>query len=128
MTLIGYAADGYPVYGPYAHTKADDAKSGTRLMNSSYRVKNGFRGSDAPSGEFDGTYTRDWEYVKGSGDLDECNGRTGVTAEYSDGTYYYVMVDEFPFIPRFFHGTPDASFERGPRRDGGGPPPRRAPR
>ena len=118
MTLIGYAADGYPMYGPYAYSDAKDAESAVKLMHSSYRLKQGNRpsGPSDPGGKYDGTYTRDWEYVKGSGDLDENNGRSGVTLEYPNGTYYYVVTDEFPFIGRSFHGAPDASFERGPRQ------------
>ncbi|MBL0185636.1 MAG: YHYH protein [Candidatus Obscuribacter sp.] len=53
------------------------------------------------------------------GDLDQCNGRTGVTPEYPQGTYYYVITETYPFIPRCYHGTPDPSFERRP--PGGGP-------
>ncbi len=60
---------------------------------------------------------QDWEIIEEVGDLDECNGRTGSTPEYPDGTYYYVIRDEFPFIPRNFRGTPDDSFRRrGPGR------------
>ena len=49
-----------------------------------------------------------------------------MTPEYPDGTYYYVATDSFPFIPRFFHGKPDKSFEKqmGPPPGGpGGRPP-----
>lgn len=66
---------------------------------------------DGPGGKYDGTFVQDYEYVKGSGDLDECNGRTGVTPEFTNGTYYYVVTDAYPFIPRLFRGTPDSSFE-----------------
>jgi hypothetical protein len=40
------------------------------------------------------------------GDLDECNGREGVTPEYPDGIYHYFITLEFPFVPRKFRGTP----------------------
>jgi hypothetical protein len=139
MLLVGWAADGYPIYGPYAYDKADDATSLPRQMKTSYKLKSGARpaGDDGPGGKPDGSYTGDWEYVAGRGDLDECNGRTGVTPEFPNGTYYYVLTDEFPFIPRQFHGTPDPSFTkaggpgprgraragRGPGGGPGGPPP-----
>ena len=42
-----------------------------------------------------------------------------MTAEYPEGSYYYVATAEFPFYPRMLKGTPDASFRRGP--PGGGP-------
>ena len=48
-----------------------------------------------------------------------CNGRSGVTAEYPGGTYHYVITASYPFVPRCFAGTPDASFQKGP--PGGGP-------
>ena len=130
MVLVGYAADGFPVYSELAHDDADDASSRLRKMKPSYRLKAGRRpggdapGSDAPGGKYDGTFIQDFEYVDGLGDLDECNGRTGVTPEYPDGTYYYVLTDTFPMIPRAFRGTPDESFERrrGPGPRGEGPP------
>ena len=138
MLLIGYAADGFPFYAEYGHEKADDAKSPLKKLSSSYHMKKGNRptGDDGPGGKYDGTFEQDFEFVEGSGDLDKSNGRTGVTPEYPDGTYYYVATADYPFIPRFFHGTPDSSFEKrmGPparwtgwsRRDDGGrrgPPP-----
>ncbi len=126
MVLVGWAADGYPIYSLWGHEKADDAKSPVRALKSSYRVKRGERPSDkgAPGGTFDGTFVQDFEYVAGLGDLDECNGRTGVTPEFPTGTYYYVLTDTYPFIPRFFHAKPDASFKHhGPPGGGrgGGP-------
>lgn len=122
MLLVGYAGDGFPIYAAVAHEKADDAQSPLTEMKPSYKLKDGDRpgGDDGPGGRYDGTYVQDWEYVAGLGDLDECNGRFGVTPEYPDGTYHYVLTDAYPFIPRQFRGTPDASFiRRGP--DGGGP-------
>lgn len=117
--LLGYAADGFPIYGPYGYIKPDDEHSAMRRLSGSYQVKRGRR-PDGPSGHYDGSFVQDYEYVVGLGDLDACNGRTGVTAEYPDGTYYYVITDSFPFIPRCFHGTPDRSFMRGPGvRQGG---------
>jgi hypothetical protein len=129
MLLIGYAADGFPIYAEYGYTKANDDSSPLKKLKSSYHLKKGNRptGDAGPGGKYDGTFVQDYEFVKGSGDLDECNGRTGVTPEYSKGTFYYVVTDSYPFIPRFFRGTPDVSFEhKGPPPGGrggpGGPP------
>jgi hypothetical protein len=123
MMLIGYAADGFPIYGPIAHAKAEDENSPLRAMKSSYKLKQGERpgGDRGPGGKHDGKFTADFEYVKGAGDLDECNGRLGVTPEYPEGTYYYVLTDDFPFIPRYWRGTPDDSFMKrgGPGGPGG---------
>ena len=109
QSLIGYAADGFPIYAQTSENR------------SSYELKKGARpsGSAGPGGTYDGTYEADYEFVQGSGDLDEANGKTGVTSEYPGGTYYYVATAEFPFYPRMLKGTPDASFHRGP--PGGGP-------
>ncbi|TCI94408.1 YHYH protein [Tenacibaculum sp. M341] len=116
MTLIGYAADGFPIYYKYAYTDANNASSGTAIMTSSYRLKTGDRpgdGESEPCGAYTGVYTNDYEYVQGLGTLDEANGRTGVTPEYPSGTYYYVVTDEFPSIPRYFKGTPSQDFRIG---------------
>jgi len=123
MVLLGWAADGFPIYGPWAHRAAGDAASPVEEMHSSYRLKDGSRpdGAEAPGGRYDGTYTADFEYVEGSGDLDECNGRTGVTPEFPRGTYYYVLTREFPNVPRMFKGTPDESFRHAGPGGGGGP-------
>jgi hypothetical protein len=126
MLLVGYAADGFPVYASRGYTIASDAKSGLKKMRSSYQLKKGER-SGGPGGKYDGKFTVDYEYVKGSGDLDECNGRFGVTPEYAHGIYHYYLTEQFPYISRCWRGTPDASFfKRGPGPDAGGrrrPPP-----
>lgn len=121
MLLVGWAADGFPMYAMYGHAKADDASSPVKELRSSWKLKRGARpgGEQGPGGTFDGTYTEDYEFVAGSGDLDACNGRTGVTPEYPKGTYYYVITGEFPFVTRQLHGTPDASFGKGDHRRGG---------
>jgi hypothetical protein len=51
-----------------------------------------------------GTFHEDYEYVPGSGDLDEFNGRTVQTPEYPEGVYaYFLTVDDegqlaFPYL------------------------------
>ncbi|HVJ87245.1 MAG TPA: YHYH protein, partial [Caulifigura sp.] len=120
MLLIGYAADGFPMYTSRAHKEASDANSPIVEMKSSYRLKAGTR-PDGPGGRYDGTFTRDFEFVAGAGDLDECNGRTGVTPENPEGTYYYALTKDYPFIPRMLKGEPDPSFERKGPPPGGGP-------
>ena len=128
MLLVGWAADGFPLYTAMAHSDAKDAKSALRKMKSSFQLKKGPRIStpNGPGGNYDGRFTQDWEFVKGSGDLDECNGRSGVTPEFPEGTYYYCITDEFPSLGREWRGTPDASFAKAggpPRGRGFGPPP-----
>ena len=120
MLLIGYAADGFPIYT----SKATDARGVLRVMKSSYQLKSGARPvqEGGPGGHYDGRFTQDFEFIRGSGDLDENNGRVGRTPEYPEGTYYYCITPQFPFVPRGWHGTPDESFaKRGPPPGGGGP-------
>lgn len=114
MLLIGWAADGYPVYSGWGYTDPKDPKSMLRKMNSSYHLKPGARPvqEGGPGGNYDGRFTQDFEYKAGSGDLDDCNGRSGVTPEFPQGTYYYCITDKFPFVPRLWRGTPDPSFSK----------------
>lgn len=108
IQLIGYAADGFPIY---YHPE----------VRPSYRLKSGTR-PDGPSGTHDGTFVQDYEYVAGLGDLDECNGRIAATPEYPGGIYHYYVTYTFPAIPRCFRGTPDASFRHQPPGGGQGRP------
>jgi len=108
--IYGFAADGFPIYYKYGYSDPNDPTSSIVELESSYQLRSGARpgdGTTAPDGTYDGTYIQDYEYINGLGDLDECNGRTGVTPEYPDGTYYYVITSEFPKIPNCFVGTPD---------------------
>jgi hypothetical protein len=134
MLLVGYAADGFPIYTAYGLSDTKDLTSPLRKMKSSFRLKQGDR-PGGPGGKYNGTYTEDYEYVKGSGDLDECNGRLGVTPEYPQGIYHYYITEQFPYLARQLRGTPDPSFQKrggfGPRGPGGprrgGPGPRKGP-
>jgi hypothetical protein len=56
-----------------------------------------------------GAFTQDFEYVEGLGDLDECNGRIGITPEFPNGIYYYVVTDNFPFFTRCLKGDFDSA-------------------
>ena len=97
LVHVGYAADGFKIY--------------VSLSNSympSYQLKKGNRPSTGPEGEYDGTYTKDFEYVEKSGDLDEANGIV-INEEY-----VYILTNTFPYVPRFWKGTPDKSFQRTP--------------
>ena len=110
MLLIGWAADGFPIYAPWGHEDANDAESPIVDLTPSYRIKAGERPANSPGGSHDGTFTQDYEYVEGSGTLDQFNGRTGVTPEFPEGTYYYVITEGFPFAARTHRGEPDESF------------------
>ncbi len=122
MIHLGWAFDGFPIYAPFGHEDPGDAASPIVELKSSYRLKQGTRPEppEGPGGDYDGTFAEDYEYVEGLGHLDESNGRTGVTPQFPGGTYYYVITDAFPFVPRTWVGTPDPSVTR--RRPGAGPP------
>lgn len=137
--LIGWAADGFPIYAVYGYSDPKSSRSSIEALESSYRLKKGRRpGGNAPGGRYDGTFVRDYEYVAGSGDLDECNGRFTITPEFPKGTYAYFLTEDWPVIPRNYRGTPSEDFRHGPglrgpgggptggrHRPGGGPPGRR---
>ena len=116
--LLGYAADGFPIYYKYLYSNPLDSNSSILNFQSSYALKNGNRTGDgitAPNGAYDGTYYEDYDYISSQSDLDECGGRYGITPEYPNGTYYYVLTDNWPYIPRCFKGKyPDNSFKIGP--------------
>jgi len=117
LTFIGWAGDGYPIFARWGRAAANDATSPLVEMRASYRLRTGTRpsGTAGPGGTYDGTFSQDWEYAAGFGDLDECNGRTGVVT--FDGrtvsSYHYVLTNTWPYIPRCFHATPDPSFSAG---------------
>jgi hypothetical protein len=111
MILVGYAADGFPVYARMGYVDPMDSDSGVKNLKPGYKIQAGAR-PDGPKGYYDGTFVQDFEYGEGEGDLDEHNGRFGVTPEYPQGIYHYYLTDTFPFIPRSFNGTPDDSFDR----------------
>lgn len=114
--IVGYAADGFPIYYKYIYTDATDANSGITAYESGYQLKSGSRPGDgitAPDGIYDGTYVQDYEYI--TAELDECGGRYGVTPDYPNGTYYYVLTDNWPYIPRCLKGNVvDNTFKIGP--------------
>jgi len=116
--ILGYAADGFPIYYKNVYSNPMDASSGIIGLSSSYLLKEGSRagnGITSPDGLYDGMYIQDYEYVDGLSDLDECGGRYGLTPDYPNGTYYYVLTDNWPNIPRCLMGEHvDNSFKIGP--------------
>ncbi|MBX2885636.1 MAG: YHYH protein [Granulosicoccus sp.] len=113
--VIGFAADGYPVYGSYFY---DNNTGQVRKAISGYTLKTGSRGTRSdtnPGGDHNGTYNDDWEYT-GNGDLDECNGMA------VDGQYGYYVTDTYPWVIKCFSGTPHESFGNNNIQGPGGPP------
>ena len=103
--LLGYAFDGFPIYGPHSYVNSNGTGGITR-MTSSWRLRNITQRHTLPDGtvlqpsQFGpdvsvtyplGLYAEDYEYVSGLGILDRYNGRTCVTPEYPDSTYAYFV-------------------------------------
>jgi len=101
--VVGFAADGFPIFGSYF-----DDQGNIRKALSSYRLKSGTRpsGTGDPGGTYDGAFRDDYEYIEGVGDLDECNGMT------KDGVYGYYITESYPYVLACFSGTPDGSFNK----------------
>jgi YHYH protein/Secretion system C-terminal sorting domain len=122
--LLGYAADGFPIYGAtgYANT---DGTGGIARMQSSYQLRqitvrthyaDGTDVADGPAVSSTyplGRYREDYEFIAHPGDdtyLDEHNGRFCVTPEYPNGIYaYFCTVDAnhnsaYPYVvgPTFY--------------------------
>ena len=97
--LIGFAYDGFPIYGAYGFANADGA-GGIVKMNSSYELPGAttrINGPDINNTYFEGYFREDYNYVSHTEDfyLDEHNGRFAITPEYPEGIYaYYATVDE----------------------------------
>ena len=108
--LIGYAYDGFPIYGAYGY-KNSDGTGGVERIKTGYQLRNitvrthhadGTNVDDGPpvSNTYPlGYFREDYEWVSHSGNddyLDEHNGRFCVTPEYPEGTYaYFCTVDEY---------------------------------
>jgi hypothetical protein len=106
--ILGFAFDGYPIYGPYGYAKTDGSGGIVRL-GSGYRLRNIANRTTLPGGKNLppslygpslatvplGGYAEDYEFVRNFGDLDSHNGRFTVTPEYPNGTYaYFLTVDQ----------------------------------
>ncbi|AZG73620.1 YHYH protein [Shewanella livingstonensis] len=110
MTLIAWASDGFPIYARYGYATADDATSTLKVLTGSYQLVTAVSDSRPSTDLYAlGTFKQDWEYVEGSGDLDECNGRVGVTPEFPNGIYHYYATDSYPFFQRCVKGEVEAA-------------------
>ncbi len=110
--IIGFAFDGYPIYGPFGYSNPNDSNSPVTRMMSGYQLRSITDRTTLPDGSTStppgppinstyplGTYIEDYEYV--SGDVDEYGGRLCVTPEYPGGTYAYFMSTDSNGDPAF---------------------------
>lgn len=122
--LIGFAYDGFPIYGAYGYKNNDGTggivriKSGYQLRNISSRTHyaDGSDVTDGPAVNSTyplGYFREDYEFVSHTEEdyLDAHNGRFCVTPEYPSGTYcYFATVDEnwnsaYPYaVGPYFYG------------------------
>jgi hypothetical protein len=110
ITLIAWAADGFPIYARYGHSVANDATSSIKAMIGSFQLLDSPLALRPSADTYPlGTFKEDWEYVHGSGDLDECNGRVGVTPEFPAGIYHYYATDSYPYFQRCVKGEVEVS-------------------
>jgi len=122
--LLGYAYDGFPIYGAYAYANTNGTggivrmKSGYQLRNITTRTvwADGTDVLDGPAVSTTyplGYFREDYEFVAHPNDasyLDEHNGRFCITPEYPNGIYcYFATVDAnhnsaYPYVvgPTFY--------------------------
>ncbi|MFM2266032.1 MAG: hypothetical protein RLZ77_1452 [Bacteroidota bacterium] len=106
--LLGFAADGFPIYGAYAYANTDGT-GGISRMKSSYQLRNMTTRTTSPTGATVasgpavstqyplGYFKEDYEFVAHPSDptyLDVHNGRFCITPDYPNGIYaYFTTVD-----------------------------------
>lgn len=110
--ILGWALDGYPIYGPYGYGTANNAGTAVRRMQTGYTLNTSRPGGPSSSTYPLGTFVQDYSFTN-IGDLDTNNGRYCVTPEYPNGTYaYFVTVDStgkpvYPYvIGNTYYGDP----------------------
>ncbi len=121
--LIGYAYDGFPIYGAYAYQNTNGT-GGIVRMKSSYQLRSITTRTSSPTGATVtagppvsttyplGYFREDYEFISNSAPdyLDLHNGRFCVTPEYPNGIYcYFATVDAnwnsaYPYVvgPTFY--------------------------
>ncbi len=134
--ILGWAFDGYPIYGPYGYSDPTNPNSAIKRVQPSFQLRNITQRHTLPSWILSyvnqpanlavsqygpdvnaayplGRYTADYDYVAGSGDLDQYNGRFTLTPDFPNGTYaYFVTISAkdgspaFPYITNVqYYGT-----------------------
>lgn len=126
--ILGWAFDGYPIYGPYGYSDPMNANSAIKRIKPSFQLRSMTQRTTLPtwalahhagvaqqlstnqygpdvSDAFPlGRYVEDFDLVSGAGDLDQYNGRFAITPEFPSGTYaYHVTINDdgtpaFPYI------------------------------
>jgi hypothetical protein len=101
--IIGFAFDGYPVYGAWAYANTNGT-GGLKRMRSSYTTTTTSTRTNGPSVSSTypvGCFMEDYVFTSNAGDLDFRNGRFCVTPEYPAGTYAYFVTLDGNLDPQF---------------------------
>jgi len=104
--IIGYAFDGFPIYGAYGYASTTSGSGPIKRMRTSYVLSTSTTRTAGPpvSTYPEGDCCEDYVYTAGAGDLDVHNGRFCYTPDYPGGTYaYFVTIDDslkpvYPFV------------------------------
>jgi hypothetical protein len=113
--LIGFAYDGFPIYGAYGYANANGT-GGIVRMKSGYQLNINTTRANGPAVNttyFNGYFREDYVFVAHPNDesyLDVHNGRFSITPDYPNGIYcYFATVDEnynsaYPYVvgPTFY--------------------------
>jgi hypothetical protein len=113
--VIGFAADGFPVYGSCIEDGNGDITEvtsswslidggGVRQAVTGYTNTPTSGNGNIASDNYDGQFRGDYEYIDNQSDLDECNGMT------VDDQYGYYVTSSFPWIVNCYKGTVQSSF------------------
>ena len=117
--ILGFAFDGYPIYGPFGYLFPVDAESGIKQVISGYVAH--ANDSHRPvgwkydniintnQGEYtlvEGTFVEDYIFSNNASKLDQFNGQFCVTPDFPNGTYAYFLtfaednlnVPAYPYI------------------------------
>ena len=99
--ILGFAYDGNPIYGPFAHENPLDPQSPIIRMTSSYSM-NGNRSRGPSVSEYPlGSFVNDYTYNHKSGSLDENNGRFCITPDFPEGIYAYFLTIDSNQVPQY---------------------------
>jgi len=123
--VIGFAADGFPIYGHWfidSNNQLVSAESRYETYNSNSRtpIETALHGTPPTPWDIEnnpddfesdfglemGRYEEDWHFA-GTGNLDECNGVYDI-----NGDYGYYITDKYPFTPPCTFGVRDPSFSK----------------
>lgn len=99
--ILGWAFDGFPIYGPFGYEQPLNPESDVVLMRSTYtKINNSdlhYNDPSRPGFALSGTLVEDYEVnLNVANSLDQYNGRYCVTPDFREGTYAYFLTFSDP--------------------------------